>query len=63
MHLDLTTEEARFLEQELELHLRVRENELAHTDSRDLQRRIAADTARLNEILGRLRRHRAEAYA
>lgn len=63
MHLDLTYEEAQFLEHELESHLRARERELAHTESRALQRAIASDTERLTTLLGRLRVRRDEAHA
>lgn len=63
MHLELTNEEARFLERQLGRHLQEVETELAHTDTRDLQRALADDARRLREILGRVRRHVEETAA
>ena len=53
MQIDLSTEDARFLHQQLARHLEEMESELVHTDKRDLQREIAADTRRLRELLAR----------
>ena len=53
MQIDLNTEDARFLHQQLARHLEEMESELVHTDKRDLQREIAADTRRLRELLAR----------
>jgi len=53
MQIDLSIDEARFLHQHLARHLEEMESELVHTDQRDLQREIAADTQRLRELLAR----------
>ncbi len=54
MQIDLSLDDARFLHQVLARQLQVMENELVHTDKREMQREIAADTRRLRELLGRL---------
>ncbi len=54
MQIDLSLDDARFLHQVLARHLEEMENELVHTDQRDLQREIAADARRLRELLGRI---------
>jgi hypothetical protein len=54
MQIDLSLDDARFLRQLLTRHLEEMDNELVHTDKRDLQREIAADTKRLRELLARL---------
>jgi hypothetical protein len=54
MQIDLSLDDARFLHQLLARHLQEMENELVHTDKREMQREIAADTRRLRELLGRL---------
>jgi hypothetical protein len=54
MQLDLSPDDARFLHQVLERHLQEMENELVHTDKRDMQREIAADTRRLRALLDRI---------
>lgn len=54
MQIDLSPDDARFLHQVLARHLQEMENELVHTDKREMQREIAADTRRLRELLGRI---------
>jgi hypothetical protein len=54
MQIDLSLDDARFLHQVLSRHLQEMENELVHTDNREMQREIAADTRRLRELLGRI---------
>jgi hypothetical protein len=54
MQIDLSIDDARFLHQHLSRHLEEMENELVHTDKRDMQRAIAADAERLRGILARL---------
>lgn len=60
MKLDLSTDDAKFLEAQLSRHAEEVEDELAHTDRHSLQHALAQDLDRLNEILGRLRRCVAE---
>jgi hypothetical protein len=56
MNLELTTGDAQFLHEQLVRHARSVENELAHTDKRELQRALAADYARLQRIAHGLER-------
>jgi hypothetical protein len=56
MKLELTVEDARFLQQQLARHARSVEDELAHTDKRALQRELASDLARLQRIAHGLER-------
>ena len=54
MTLDLTKSEARFLALQLGLHVQHMQNELVHTDQRELKRAIAADLEALERIRARL---------
>jgi len=54
MQIELSIDDARFLHQLLARHLEEMDDELVHTDRRDFQRSIAADTQRLRELLARL---------
>jgi hypothetical protein len=54
MQLELTTEDARFLHEHLVRHLRSLEDELVHTEKRDLQRALAADAKHLRELVDRI---------
>jgi hypothetical protein len=50
MYLELTPEEAAFLREHLAKHVAQVENELVHTDKRELQRALARDVDRLRGI-------------
>jgi hypothetical protein len=54
MHLDLSPDEARFLKAQLARHLAEVEDELVHTEARDLQTALATDLERLRTIEDRL---------
>jgi hypothetical protein len=54
MRLELTDEEARFLAQHLQNHIGRVDDELVHTDSRSMQRELAADERRLALLLQKL---------
>ena len=54
MQIDLNLDDTRFLHQVLARHLEEMENELVHTDKRDLQREIAADAKRLRALIARI---------
>ena len=54
MRLELSPDEARFLHEQLVRQLQWIEDELVHTDKRDLQREIAADAQRLRELIERM---------
>ena len=54
MHLELTDEEARMLALHLERHIKRVDDELVHTDSRQMQRELAHDERRLVAILEKL---------
>jgi len=54
MRYELSPDDARFLHDQLVRHLQVIEDELIHTDRRDLQREIAADARRLRELIDRI---------
>jgi len=54
MQIELSQDDMRFLHQQLARHLEELEGELVHTDKRDLQRAIAADTERLRALLARI---------
>lgn len=55
MNLELSPEEASLLATHLERHIERVDNELVHTDKRQMQRELANDEQRLVEILKRLR--------
>jgi hypothetical protein len=54
MQLDLTPEEARFLKEHLARHIAEVDTELVHTDTREMQRDLAADVEHLRRIERRL---------
>jgi hypothetical protein len=54
MHLELSPDDARFLEEQLIRHLHEVENELVHTDDRQMQREIAEQTRRIRSLIDRL---------
>jgi hypothetical protein len=54
MNLELSPEEARFLNNQLVRHLEAMENELVHTDKHQLQREIARDVEKMKVIHERL---------
>jgi hypothetical protein len=56
MKLELAVDDAQFLHQQLVRHARAVEDELAHTDKRELQRALADDFARLQRIAHGLER-------
>ncbi len=56
VHLDLPIDEARFLLIQLKRYLNLVDDELIHTDRRDLQRELVRDEARLLSIAGELER-------
>jgi hypothetical protein len=56
VRLDLAQDEAEFLLNQLRSHLEAVEDELVHTDARELQRRLAEDAERLRSITVRLSR-------
>jgi hypothetical protein len=52
--VELESNDARFLYEQLMRHVETMQNELVHTDKRELQRAIALDLARLQRIAGKL---------
>jgi hypothetical protein len=54
IQLQLTHEDATFLCQQLELWIAHLEHEVAHTESREMQRAIAKDIEQLERIVGRV---------
>ena len=54
MALDLSPAEAQFLETHLRRHIMHVENELVHTDNREMQRSLAHDLAELEKLRKRL---------
>jgi CBS domain-containing protein len=50
VQLDLTMDDARFLLAQLERHVGEVDDELVHTDQRELQRQLASDVARIRRI-------------
>ena len=50
MNLELSLEEARFLKRHLAYYIHEVDNELIHTDSRDLQRALVDDLEHLRSI-------------
>jgi hypothetical protein len=56
MKLELSIEDARFLEGQLSRHLAELDEELVHTEKRSLQAALADDADRLRRIVGKLRR-------
>ncbi|HVH46385.1 MAG TPA: hypothetical protein VM925_28785, partial [Labilithrix sp.] len=52
--LQLTQDDARFLCTQLERQLAHIDDELVHTDKREMQRELARDVARLRSVLGQL---------
>jgi hypothetical protein len=54
MQIDLDTDDIRFLHRQLTRHLEEMENELVHTDKRDLQRALAMDAQRLRALIARI---------
>ncbi len=52
--LQLSPEEATFLQAQLERHREHVENELVHTDHRNMQRELARDVERIRGLLERL---------
>ncbi len=52
--LELTIEEARFLREQLSRQLAHIEDELVHTDARDMQRELAQELERLRALTNRL---------
>jgi hypothetical protein len=55
MKLELSTEDARFLEAQLTRHLAELDDELVHTEKRSLRTALAEDAERLRRIVGQLR--------
>lgn len=55
MHLELSPDEARFLDEHLGRHRAEMERELVRTDKRELQRDLARETELLRTIHERLR--------
>jgi hypothetical protein len=51
MKLDLAKEDMKFLHAQLEHHLHEMEDELAHTEKRQLQAELAIDVTRMQGIL------------
>ena len=56
VRLDLAQDEAQFLLSQLKSHLEAVDDELVHTDARELQRRLSQDAERLRSITLRLSR-------
>lgn len=54
MALDLSPAEAQFLETHLRRHIMHVENELVHTDNREMQRSLAHDLEELEKLRQRL---------
>jgi F0F1-type ATP synthase membrane subunit b/b' len=54
--LDLTTDDAALLREQLQARARQVEHELAHTDRRQLQREIAQDLERIERLRERVER-------
>lgn len=55
MNLELTPEEVRLLTTHLARHIKHVDNELVHTDQRQMQRDLGREEEVLNTILSRLR--------
>jgi hypothetical protein len=53
MLIELNPQDANFLRESLETRLRAMQNEIAHTDKRDLRRMLAADADRLRDLISR----------
>lgn len=53
MIVKLTVDDAAFLQEELRRHLAHVEDELIHTEKRELQRAIAYEARRLRRLLGK----------
>ena len=53
MQVQLTPQEATFLRDHLARHLKALEDELVHTEKRDLQRSLAEETQRLRVLIDR----------
>lgn len=60
MKLELSKEDARFLRDQLLLHLHEMQVEVAHTEASDLQHSLAADLTRLERIAEALERELRE---
>jgi hypothetical protein len=56
INLALSPDDARFLREHLQRHIRQVDDELVHTDRRSMQREIASDLDRLKRIEGQLAR-------
>lgn len=56
MRFELSTEEARFVREQLARRLEELDHELVHTEKRELQRALHADVRRLSTITRRLAR-------
>ena len=54
LHLALTADEADFLSHQLKRHLGELEDELIHTDKREIQHALAGDFDRVKELEGRI---------
>ena len=54
MRIDLSIDDARFLRRQMSRHLEEMESELVHTDRREMQRAIAADTRRMRDLIARI---------
>lgn len=53
MQLDLSQQEATFLREHLARHLKALEDELVHTEKRELQRALADETRKLRALIDR----------
>lgn len=53
MLIELEPQDAKFLREHLDARLRAVEDELVHTDRREMQRALAADANRLRALIGR----------
>jgi hypothetical protein len=54
MMIELSPEEARFLDRQLVRHLEHMENELVHTDKQQMQHDLARDVERMRAIRNRV---------
>jgi Arc/MetJ-type ribon-helix-helix transcriptional regulator len=54
MHIELTDDDAKFLHEHLVRHLHAVEDEVIHTDLRDLRRELADDAERLRRLIDRM---------
>ena len=54
MQLEISRDDAQFLHDHLLRHLQRVEEELVHTEQRDMQRAIAAEARRLRELIDRI---------